>query len=141
MPVADSVVPKRDGCTSISQSEVGAELATPKLQSFVQQSLMGPPLARLRQCTGLSSARLRSSRICFRCNRIWLQKFWVYWDMFNWNLLLVHDALDSPREGSWQPKLPRSVLPVPSGSSQNYVPNDHYFHPPRAKASCVSTYL
>ena len=94
----------------MSQSEVGEELANPKLQSFVQQSLMGPPLARLRQCTGLSSARLRSSRICFRCNRIWLQKFWVYWEMFNWNLLLVHDALDSPREGGWQPKLPRTVL-------------------------------
>ena len=38
---ADSIVPKRDGCTSISQSEVGGELATPKLQSFVKKSLMG----------------------------------------------------------------------------------------------------
>ena len=46
-----------------------------------------------------------------------------------------------PARGGWQPKLPRSVLPVPAGSSQNYVPDDHYFHPPRAKASCVSTYL
>ena len=72
---ADSIIPKRNGCTSISQSEVGGELATPKLQSFVQQSLMVPPLASLRQYTGLSSARLRSSRICFRCNRIWLQNF------------------------------------------------------------------
>ena len=34
-----------------------------KLQSFVQQSLMGPPLASLRQYTGLSSARLKSSGI------------------------------------------------------------------------------
>ena len=85
---ADSVVPKRDGCTSISQSEVGGELATPKLQSFVQQSLMGPPLASLRQFSGLSSARPRSSRICFRCNRIWLQNFWVYWGMFSGYMLL-----------------------------------------------------
>ena len=33
----------------------GGELATPKLQSFVQKSLMGPPMASLRQYTGLSS--------------------------------------------------------------------------------------
>ena len=185
---ADSIVPKRDGCTSISQSEVGGELAAPKLQSFVQKSLMGPPMASLRQYTGLSSARLRSSRICSCCNRIWSQNFWVYWEMFSgynaltsvkiftsqfagrpwwisrwwpltassrcisralnidWNLLLGTRCSGFSLRGGLATQTATvsasSVpLPVPAGSSQNYVPDDHYFHPPRAKASCVSTYL
>ena len=45
---ADSVVPKRDGCTSISQSEVGEELANPKT------ALMALSSARPRRYSDIS---------------------------------------------------------------------------------------
>ena len=135
---ADSIVPKRDGCTWW-----GARNA--KTAKFCPEVSDGSTDGKSATVYRPLFTRLRSSRICSRCNRIWSQNFWVYWEMFSGHMLLRQSRYSQVNLGLATQTATVSAssvpLPVPAGSSQNYVPDDHYFHPPRAKASCVSTYL